>query len=227
VNKPSVKYPVGTGRYLEGSYWNFFTRQNHTFLLGAKKGPGLRQNHSVRFLIFANPGKITRRVDNFHMPQTTCLRPHASATTRHNANTTPQTMADGHQNHCITTNKTILCQETVVAIFWCDISGRCTYKIVTKNIEGNMEENLVDLESKSRRLLSFDIFCDIFWWRHMTSQTKYRRKYWRKKLLTEWLLPTKKLARSRFANVSELRRREPIGGGTLLNSATPCLTVWP
>jgi hypothetical protein len=35
-------------------------------------------------------------------------------------------------------------------------------KNVTKNIEGNTEENLVDLEAKSRRFPS--IFgCDIFW----------------------------------------------------------------
>jgi hypothetical protein len=56
----------------------------------------------------------------------------------------------------------------------------------------NIAENLVDLGSKSKRFSA--IFgCDIFSWRCVTSQTKYRMKYCYKKLLTErvwWVLVT-------------------------------------
>jgi hypothetical protein len=101
-----ISRPITQTTTMRGFLLKFFhTPKPHAkttrFSLAPKKGPGLRQNHTRA--IFANPGKITRRVDDFHTPRTTRLH---NNETQHR-DTTPQTMADGHLNHRLTTNKTI------------------------------------------------------------------------------------------------------------------------
>jgi hypothetical protein len=86
---------------LRGFLLKFFTRQNHTFLLGAKKGTWVEtKSHTWDFCQPRKdhpPGWWFSHVSDHTPPQQQ----------QHNVNTTPQTMAGSHPNHRIMTNQTI------------------------------------------------------------------------------------------------------------------------
>jgi hypothetical protein len=109
----------------------------------------------VRFLIFANPGKITRRVDDFHTPQTPRLCNNETQRQHYPPNHGRWSPKSPYRPTRPSSVKR-WSSRYFDAVFLAVVRKKTS----PKNIEGNMEENLVDLESKSRRFPS--IFSAIF-----------------------------------------------------------------